>query len=614
MGKRIALLIGMSQYDDIEIESLQTPPHDVAAMAEILANPWRGGFDVWPPLFNPDLLEFQEKVAELFKTLGKDDLGLLFFSGHGVLDGRDLYLPTRTTKSKLYQSTSVTADYIHDLSFKSHSKHQIMIFDCCYSGSFSTVWKYRDRTSGGRVLLASSRSAQKSYQHEGRSLFTHYLVEGIVTRAAVDINGKMPVEKLHKYVKTKIKEIKPEIDMEPLIFSDGAGNEISFSTDSTELLKFIDQVKDYVRDGEISKYGQEILNQRGKKIGIIEEDIKKIIDKVLEDIRKQIRPRQNLQKNLQKYQSAYEAEIKKEFPLSDHATQELRTWGRELLFITDQEMSRIEIEVQERIITPSLEILTVSLKNETISLPNGITIEMVNIPGGTFLMGTDDKEIEQLFNKYGIDKFWREVPQHQVKIPSFFLGKYLGTQSQWQVVMGNNPSKFKEYSQNPVEQVSWYEAQAFCQRLSEMTGKKYRLPTEAELEYACRAGTQTSFYFGETLATGSGDCFYGNTKESGIKKTTLVGSFPPNRFGLYDLHGNLWEWCSDDWHDNYQEKPQELKDNGGIPWLSRNQSRRVLRGGSWVYEEWNSRSAYRVYDSPDVHYDDNGFRLALSTC
>lgn len=398
--------------------------------------------------------------------------------------------------------------------------------------------------------------------------------------------------------------------MEPLLVFDGAGNEISLSTDSAEILEFTNQVKGYVRDGEISNYGQEILNQRGKKIGIIEEDIKKIIDKVLEDIRKQIRPRQNLQENLQKYQSHYEAAIKNDFPLSDHAIQELRTWGRELLFITDQEMSRIEIDIQERIITPSLEILTVSLKDETISLPNGITIDMINIPGGTFLMGTDEKEIEQLFNKYGIDKFWRESPQHQVKIFPFFLGKYLVTQSQWQVVMGNNPSKFKEYSQNPVEQVSWYEAQAFCQRLSIMTGKKYRLPTEAELEYACRAGTQTSFYFGETLANGH----YGNTKERGEKQTTPVGNFPPNKFGLYDLHGNLWEWCADDWHDNYQDKPQELKDNGGIPWLSRNQSRRVLRGGSWMYEEWNSRSAYRVYDFPDVHYDDNGFRLALSIC
>jgi formylglycine-generating enzyme required for sulfatase activity len=116
------------------------------------------------------------------------------------------------------------------------------------------------------------------------------------------------------------------------------------------------------------------------------------------------------------------------------------------------------------------------------------------------------------------------------------------------------------------------------------------------------------FYFGETLANGS----YGNTKERGEKQTTPVGRFPPNNFELYDLHGNLWEWCADDWHDNYQDKPQELKDNGGIPWLSRNQSRRVLRGGSWMYEEWNSRSAYRVYDFPDVHYDDNGFRLALS--
>ncbi len=199
------------------------------------------------------------------------------------------------------------------------------------------------------------------------------------------------------------------------------------------------------------------------------------------------------------FRRAYKSTYEQELPLSDHATQELRKWGREILLMTDQEMSCIEMDIQERRKSPSLDILSVSLRDETISLPdgtislpNGITIEMVHIPGGTFLMGTDEKEIKQLSDQYGIDKYWREGPQHKVKILSFFLGKHLVTQSQWQMVMGNNPSRFKDDPQNPVEQVSWYEAQAFCQRLSEMTGKKYRLPTEAELEYACRAGTQTS--------------------------------------------------------------------------------------------------------------------------
>ncbi|OAD22617.1 serine/threonine protein kinase, partial [Candidatus Thiomargarita nelsonii] len=190
--------------------------------------------------------------------------------------------------------------------------------------------------------------------------------------------------------------------------------------------------------------------------------------------------------------------------------------------------------------------------SQSIEDVNGVAIEMVYVPGGTFLMGSPETEE---------GKYDDEGPQHQVTIAPFYMSKYPVTQAQWQAVMGNNPSEFKGENR-PVEQVSWDDAVAFCQKLSEITGKDYRLPSEAQWEYACRAGTTTPFYFGETITTDlanyDGHFNYASEPEGTYREeTTSVGIFPPNAFGLYDMHGNLWEWCADPWHHNYQGAPSD---------------------------------------------------------
>jgi formylglycine-generating enzyme required for sulfatase activity len=238
----------------------------------------------------------------------------------------------------------------------------------------------------------------------------------------------------------------------------------------------------------------------------------------------------------------------------------------------------------------------------TENLGNGVTLDMVAIPGGTFIMGSPKTEEERLNN---------EGPQHSVTVPAFFMAKYPVTQAQWQAVMGNNPSRFKG-ANRPVEQVSWNEAGKFCQKLSQITGKNYRLPSEAEWEYACRAGTATPFCFGETITTGlanyNGDDTYGNGPK-GVSRgqTTDVGSFPPNGFGLYDMHGNVSEWCQDVWHKNYNGAPTD-----GSAWTSEGNPRyRLLRSGNWLNDPRFCRSAYR-WSIPGGRYDDVGFRLAVS--
>jgi len=255
-----------------------------------------------------------------------------------------------------------------------------------------------------------------------------------------------------------------------------------------------------------------------------------------------------------------------------------------------------------------------------IDLGKGVTLEMVHIPAGTFLMGAAPNEAEA--------QSW-EYPQHQVTLKSFYIGKYQVTQAQWQAIMGNNPSSFKGENR-PVEMVDWKDAKAFCERLSQRTGQTFRLPSEAEWEYACRAGTTTPFYFGETitpdLVNYDGNNPYGEApKEKYREETTPVGSFPPNAFGLYDMHGNVWEWCEDVWHGNYERAPtdgsvwgvKEVKKEGGFTLSNlfgkkeEENSYRLLRGGSWPFIAVWCRAAHRFLHAPDYRGNHVGLRVVL---
>lgn len=250
-------------------------------------------------------------------------------------------------------------------------------------------------------------------------------------------------------------------------------------------------------------------------------------------------------------------------------------------------------------------------------LAEGIELELIEIPTGTFWMGAPKKELESSIN---------ERPQHQVTVPSFYMGRYPITQAQWKAVaalpqvnreLELDPSNFKG-ANRPVEGVSWDDAIEFCDRLSQHTGKSYRLPSEAEWEYACRAGTSTPFHFGETITSELANYNATQTYGAGMKgtyreETTEVGSFGvANAFGLYDMHGNVWEWCLDGWHRNYEGAPTDgsawLNDNE----LSEKQGYTVLRGGSWDSLPVFCRSAYRLNPSRVSHDNDLGFRVVCA--
>ncbi len=269
----------------------------------------------------------------------------------------------------------------------------------------------------------------------------------------------------------------------------------------------------------------------------------------------------------------------------------------------------------------------------TEQLDETTSLDLMLIPGGTFWMGQTESEREELIKLLGEEDSQKycisELPIHQVTVPTFALGKYPITQAQWRAVaaypvaereLKPNPSHFSG-DNRPVEKVSWDDATEFCLRLGAKTGRTYRLPSEAEWEYACRAGTTTPFHYGETL---SDDLANYSAQDTGIEgkgtygrgiqgkyrqETTEVGLFPPNPFGLYDMHGNILEWCADDWHDDYTGAPRD-----GSVWLknaknNQNIVYKLLRGGSWYNYPRLCRSASRVYGPSDSFAITVGFRV-----
>jgi formylglycine-generating enzyme required for sulfatase activity len=267
-------------------------------------------------------------------------------------------------------------------------------------------------------------------------------------------------------------------------------------------------------------------------------------------------------------------------------------------------------------------------------LLGGMMLDMVQIPGGGFMMGTlesdlvavkqgSSRSMEREFNNDIVESLIRrfnwEAPKHMVKVPAFYMSKYEITQAQWRAVASlpkvktdllSDPSSFKG-SNLPVETITWEEAIEFCERLSLATGRRFRLPTEAEWEYAARAGTNTPFNFGDSIRTEwanfQGKFPYNNSPKGDFRETTVAaGSLGgPNAFGLYDMHGNVWEWCSDVWNESYEGAPSDGSswETGKIPYL------RIIRGGAWDSLGGECRSNARNRMTATIRLNSIGLRI-----
>jgi formylglycine-generating enzyme required for sulfatase activity len=552
-----------------------------------------------------------------------------------VDDGGEFYFASRFTRKdqgRLVPTTAVAARSVRDWMEQSKSQCKVIILDSCFSGAFAKGVKAKDSGSvnperflGGKgtAILTASTSTQYALTQEGfdLSVYTHYLVEGIRTGGADrDDDGFISVEELHDYANSKVKEAAPAMTPEFYPVKEGYKILLAKSPKDDPMLKYRKQVGQRVYQGTFSIPARRLLNSLRLQLKLLPEVAEAIEAEVLQ-------PYREYQRKLQEYEQTLVDALQAENPLSQRTLTDLKDYQQHLALLDEDvipiatkllgESLKIDVEEPPPILPPpsltksfEFEVVTVNPQGQEQSrerkraeyfaddLGNGMTLDMVAIPGGRFQMGSNEYD--------------REKPIHPVTIEPFFMGKYPVTQAQYEAIVGTNPSEFKGV-QRPVEQVFWKEAVEFCTQLSQKTGKPYRLPSEAEWEYACRAGTTTPFYCGDTITTDlanyDGNYTHGEAPK-GIyrKQTTDVGSFPANPFGLYDMHGNVWEWCADHWHGNYEAAPSD-----GSSWTTnKNSENRVLRGGSWNFNPSSCRAAYRFSFSPAFRFSYVGFRVVCS--
>jgi sulfatase modifying factor 1 len=255
------------------------------------------------------------------------------------------------------------------------------------------------------------------------------------------------------------------------------------------------------------------------------------------------------------------------------------------------------------------------------TLINSVGIEVIYIPGGEFMMGSRETPEEVVNTEGGKVEWYRhENPIHKVKISKgFYLGMTEITQEQYEAVMNKNPSAYRG-DNLPVENVTWKDAVRFCEKLSKIEKRTYRLPTEAEWEYACRAETDTRFAYGDDYdevynfmnycdkSNTGGYWWQDKEHDDGFDRTAPVKTFKPNAFGLYDIHGNVWEYCGDWHHHDYYANSPTIDPKGPSAGHYR-----ILRGGSWHDGPAYCRAAFRNRNEPDYTCDDNGFRIVLET-
>ena len=516
----------------------------------------------------------------------------------------------------------------------------------------------------GKAVLTSSASIETSSAPEAGddlSMYTRFFVEGIRTGAAdLQQRGFVDAKDLHHYVESRLQELAPA--MSPQLIAIGAGREIRLSRvprDST--VDYRQKVEELAkrRRGVINKAGRMILQKMranlpdGKQIsdeqaeqieaevlGPWREYAKKLTEfealvadlvadgqglsaldwQDLRDLQAQVKLAEaDLIEIFAKHGIAANPLLKLAADQSDRATVrppgdssvEDDAGGGELLALSVETAQVVATRADSGEVSWRIDKRPLQVQGYRERLADGVELTMVQISAGSFLMGSPEDEAERIKS---------EGPQHHVQLQGFFMAQTSITQAQWQVVAGwqklqrdlnSDPSHFKGPNR-PVERVNWEDAIEFCNRLSQRTGRHYSLPSEAQWEYACRAATTTPFHFGETINSelanyDATDAYGDGPKGLYRRETTDVATFPANPWGLHDMHGNVWEWCQDQWHTSYNGAPQD-----GSTWVDhdvKNDKQRLLRGGSWSNGPGYCRSACRGHVLPVDAFVRVGFRV-----
>jgi formylglycine-generating enzyme required for sulfatase activity len=554
-------------------------------MKEVLLNKDICGFDEVIDLIDRTSKEALVEVEKILER-AENDIIFIYFSGHGKKDfENDLCLLFNDTEEDTLLATSLTFDFINKCRRYPSRKSVIIVLDCCYSGNAgirdTDVMEALKKHSGsGTIILTSTgltgSPTAKEEEKLGHGVFTHYLIEGL-ERGHADKKGegRISIDELYDYAFEKTTEScsqspKKEGSIEGPIFIGNNPLKIKENEYASMKINLFDKYRKYKLPHSILNESQTVLRkyyEAQSTLEPIDETIYGLLNSFLEG---DLSP--------ENYIEAIQH-------LKGISVSSGGPHKKENVNISNPTNSKYEtIDIPE------------DLKKHEIPknfMSSSTGMEFVLIPAGEFMMGSPSGEENRNDD---------EGPVHKVTIKnSFYMGKYPVTQKQWEKVMENNPSTFKGESL-PVESVSWDKIQEFLKKINVMEGTdKYRLPSEAEWEYACRAGTTTRYYFGDDESKLNEYAWY--YRNSG-DITHPAGQKKPNSWGLYDMHGNVWEWIRDRQHDKYEGAPSD-----GSVWEDGNSSARVVRGGSWNSDARRCRSAFRFRNDPGNRSFYFGFRL-----
>jgi formylglycine-generating enzyme required for sulfatase activity len=621
MAKNWVIAIGINEYDNLK--PLKYAKKDAEAIKAWCEG--EGGFDrsgiflftedsppipASPPiatqLTHGRLKRFLNRQFETPLLKSGDNLWF-FFAGHGRRYEDKDYLMLPDSDPGNVRETAVSVDYVTERLRRSGADNVVLLLDACRDEDSRGGLGIGEEEYQGVITFYSCTANQQSWEIEElqQGSFTHTLLEGLRRQGEANC---ATVERLDEYLRRQVEKTNAR-------YGKPRQNPYLKAEPPHKLYFILLEQVATLRDVQPLKYQASLAENRGD-LDLAEQLWIRVLGASRGDL------------------DAIEA-IKR-IARRQSQSSSIPTAPEPVRQSEGNRSSTPKPSQETGLKVFNFEIVGVNAKGEQIKkeskqsqyfredLGNDITLEMVAIPGGTFTMGTEDEEIERLVKKFDWQYFSREEPQHQVTLPSFYMGKYPITQAQWQAIasradlkvkqdLESNPAYFKDRpdsDRRPVEKVNWYDAIEFCARLSKLTGREYRLPSEAEWEYACRAGTTTAFHFGETitgdLANYNATKTYADEPKGEYREeTTPVGQFPSNAFGLYDMHGNVWEWCADDWHDNYEGAPRD-----GSAWTKNgNDNCSPLRGGSWYLNPFNCRSAYRLYSDRRDYYFNFGFRV-----
>lgn len=577
-GKRLGLVIG-NNYPGSENE-LKFAVADALQMKEVLLNNDICGFDQVEKSINEPCLEAKIKAEKIFSSAGANDLVFIYFSGHGKkLDfNNELCMLFNDTCEEALLATSLTFGFINEIRKYPQLRSAVIVLDCCYSGAadirgddLTDAFKY---CSGiGTVLLTSTGKtgsmSAKEDKDLGHGVFTHFLLEGLETGSvATNNNGYISIDDLYKYARDKTTE---RCSQSPKMGGNIEGDifigknpmkiiEIEYNEKKSKLIReYSGMLK-----APITNVSLTILKNKYYEPSLLGPHDVTILSNLESLLNGEVSP--------------------------ENYTDIVCFWKGIGNGASDQKNSSPQSPQIEDYTEEKNDSLEIDEEYETSDIFTSKTtgMEFIKILDGDFMMGSNE--------------YHNEIPVHKVKITKpFYLGRCPVTKKQWTKVMGSNPSHF-EGNNNPVELVSWDDAQNFIKKLNQMESTdKYRLPSESEWEYACRADTTTIYYFGDDESKLGGYAWYSGN--SG-RRTHPVGMKKPNPWGFHDMNGNVWEWVQDIRHDDYDGASSD-----GSAWEDENSSRRVLRGGSWSNLARGCRSASRDYCLHDYRKDNLGFRV-----